>query len=123
LSHLKKLYLGWEGVTYPDKPNSAVLTIYPGFTKEEAEKLQADCLQAGIDIEVKYLPPKMKYVQYKSMPKDEQESKWPISVSHVFHYPWDGYEKLCEEKGCDPATGLPFGGWNAFGKGEGPDGT
>jgi hypothetical protein len=104
------LDLQWEGVVYPDKPSPPGPILHPGFTTEEAGKLQSLA-----EILIRRLPPKLRYVQYLEMPKEPAVPGWPIapiSVSHIFHYPYEGYEELCEEKGCDPKTGLsPDGIW------------
>lgn len=103
-----KLDLQWEGVVYPDKPSPPGPILHPGFTTEEAEKLLSLA-----DISISRLPPKPRYVQYRKMPDEPAVPGWPIApvgVSHIFHYPYEGYEDLCKEKGCDPKTGLSLDG-------------
>jgi len=100
---LKQLNMGWEGIVYPDKPRTPGPVVHPGFTKEEAQQLMAECEKAGIELKVKYIPPKPKWVSYSN----EQANR----ATHIFYYPYDGYEKCCEENGCDQETGRRPGVW------------
>lgn len=63
----------------------------------------AECEKAGIELKVKYIPPKPKWVSYSN----EQANR----ATHIFYYPYDGYEKCCEENGCDQETGRRPGVW------------
>lgn len=105
---LKRMDLGWEGIRYPDKPRTTGPVVHPGFTKEEATQLSEECEKAGIELRVKYLPPPRKWVGYH-MP--QVHPTMPYQQSHIFNYPYEGYEKCCEEHGCDPETGGRPGEW------------
>lgn len=105
---LKRIDLGWEGIRYPDKPRTTGPVVHPGFTKVEATQLSEKCEKAGIELRVKYLPPPRKLVSYH-MP--QVDATMPYQASHIFNYPYEGYEKCCEEHGCDPETGGRPGEW------------
>jgi hypothetical protein len=90
-----KLDLQWEGIVHPDKPSPLGPVSHPGFTVEEAGKLQSLA-----EILIKRLPPKPRYVQYRKTPKEPAAPGFPIvpiGVVHIFHYPYEGYEELREE--------------------------
>ncbi|MCJ1246479.1 hypothetical protein MMC30_003687 [Trapelia coarctata] len=99
---LKFLNLGWEGIVYPDKPRTPGPVIHPPFTREEAEQLMVECEKAEIELKVKYVPPELKWVSYT---KEPEKGKMPYRVTHTYYYPYEGYEKCCEENGLDPETG------------------
>ncbi|CAM6089447.1 unnamed protein product [Calypogeia fissa] len=105
---LRKLDLGWEGVKYPDKDSPREPILHPGFTKEEAAKLMAECEAVDIEIAIEYLPPKPKYVTFMrpGQPTDgESADPIPTWIARYFEYPYEGYEEYCEQNGCDPETG------------------
>lgn len=62
---LRTIDLGWEGVKYPKKESPRGPIIHPGFSKEEVNKLLVECEAAGIEVVIKYLPPKPKYVSFQ----------------------------------------------------------
>jgi hypothetical protein len=66
--------------------------------------LLAQCEAAGVEMIMEVLPPKPKYVTY-NIPINGTLISTP--VSHMVLYPYTEYETLCEEHGCDPATGRP----------------
>ena len=99
---LKRLNLGWEGIDFPDKPRTPGPVIYAGFTKEEAEQLMTDCVKAGIEMKVKWLPPKPKFVYFS---RERVQAAKTSQRSQGFCYPYEGYEKCCKENGCDLETG------------------
>lgn len=99
---LKKIDFEWESIQFPDKTRTPGPVIHPGFTKEEAQLLIKECEKAGIELVVNYLPSKLKWV---SCSKTPGAGVLQCHDQHIFHYPYEGYEKVCEEHGCDPATG------------------
>jgi hypothetical protein len=101
---LKYLDIEWEMIEYPDKPSPQGPFVHKGFTKDEADRLLAQCEAAGVEMIMKVLPPKPKYVTY-NIPVNGKFISTP--VSHMVLYPYTEYETLCEEHGCDPATGRP----------------
>jgi hypothetical protein len=66
-----------------------------------------ECENAGIEMLVRLHPPEQKTVQY--LAKDDLAEDGPdeMYATKSFDYPYEGYEQLCEENGCDPATGFP----------------
>lgn len=109
---LKYLDIQWEKIKYPDKPSPPGPFLHKGFTKEEAVRLLAECEATGVEMVMKIEPPKPKFVMYtKQGEKKGNGIAIPIGVSHIVHYPYTEYEKLCEEHGCDPATGRRPGAW------------
>jgi hypothetical protein len=109
---LRTIDLGWEGVKYSDKDSPREPIIHPGFSKEEVDKLTVACEVAGIEIIIKYLPPRPKYISFDKPgePLDEKSVALgfrpiPITVWRHFPYPYEGYQEYCEENNCDPETG------------------
>ena len=111
---LEELNLHWKGVNYPDKPRELAPNKHPGFSEKEADDLILACEAADIELVVKYLRPKPKYVCWR-VELTAEEAKQHASrfsgiqviptASQIFHYPYEGYEECCREHDCDPATG------------------
>lgn len=111
---LKRIDLGWEKIKYPDKPSPPEPFKFPGFTEKAAMALLAELEAAGVEMVMKTVPPQPKYIHYRVNEKDHVEEqggggtlfrKAPPEVTHYVPYPYDDYERLCEEHGCDPKTG------------------
>ncbi|QDS73459.1 hypothetical protein FKW77_008914 [Venturia effusa] len=107
--HLKTLDIGWERIVYPDKPSPPGPFKYSPFERAAALQLLEDMEAVGVEMIMPAKPPEAKFVCYM---KEHERAVEGISgffgkirVSHPVYYPYDEYEKLCEEHGCDPATG------------------
>ena len=90
---LRLLNLRWNIVQYPDRPKPSGTIIHPGFTEEEADRLMAECRAAGVEITILYWPPDSKTVY---LPRETSSGEM-IYKEHWFEYPYDGYDKFCEE--------------------------
>ncbi|KAH6668981.1 hypothetical protein B0J14DRAFT_154060 [Halenospora varia] len=101
--NLRTLELGWERIQYPNSPPSLEPFIHPGFTKEEAMTLWELCKKMGVEIPMKIEPPRWKSVSWR----DKELRDGLISTVHTrsFEWPYEGYEELCREMGCEVETG------------------
>lgn len=106
---LKTLDIGWERIVYPDKPSPPDPFKYSPFEKMAALQLLEDMEAVGVEMIMPAKPPEAKFVCYMKEHERAVEGTsgffGKIRVSHPVYYPYDEYEKLCEEHGCDPATG------------------
>lgn len=106
---LKTLDIGWERIVYPDKPSPLGPIKYSPFEKGTAMQLLQNMEAVGVEMIMPAKPPEAKFVCYMKEHERAVEGTsgffGKIRVSHPVYYPYDEYEKLCEEHGCDPATG------------------
>lgn len=106
---LETLDIGWERILYPDKPSPPEPFKYSPFEKGAALQLLEDMEAVGVEMIMPEKPPAAKFVCYMKEHERAVEGTsgffGKIRVSHPVYYPYDEYEKLCEEHGCDPATG------------------
>ena len=61
--NLKRLSLGWEIIKYSNEPKRFGPIIHPGFSKEEAERLMAECKNAAIKLTITHKPPPTGFVR------------------------------------------------------------
>lgn len=107
--NLKTLDIGWERIVYPDRPSPPEPFKYSPFEKGAALQLLEDMEAVGVEMIMPAKPPEAKFVCYMKEHERAVEGTsgffGKIRVSHPVYYPYEEYEKLCEEHGCDPATG------------------
>lgn len=103
---LQTLDLRWEGIHYPDKPSPTFPTSHPSFTEQQAARLLSECEKAGVELLIRYLPPKPKYCTWMENLVELTDGRTGVApITETFAYPYDGFEEFCREKGCDPVTG------------------
>lgn len=101
---LRSLDLEWETILYPDKPSPTGPFIHPGFTREEANRLLDACMAAEIDMILTPKEPQGRKIRYYV----DNKRGGQTMVFKYYHYPYRGYEEICEEMNLDPATGDPW---------------
>ena len=105
--HLKHLEIQWQDVPY--NPDFSKPFIHPGFSAAERVKFESQCSAAGVELKTSggRLPSKTLYHWYDHTVK-LTDGQQPAYVRYTLEYPYQGWEKLCEEFECDPATGYRF---------------
>jgi hypothetical protein len=104
--HLKTLNLEWERIEYPDKPSPSSPHKHPGFEREAALQLLEKMEAMDVKMVMPSKPPEPKFLYYmKENEGSENGIFGSIRVSHSVEYPYEDYERLCEEHGCDLVTG------------------
>ncbi|KFY03650.1 hypothetical protein O988_01324 [Pseudogymnoascus sp. VKM F-3808] len=103
----KALDFGWKRRC----PN--MLWIYdsryhPGFTGEDYLKVKSRCQNAGVELILKPFTPRPKNIYYFVDDDGTKTMSGANKVKHIVHYPYDDYEKICNENGCDPESGVPY---------------
>lgn len=76
-----------------------------GFTKEDYRKVVAQCQKAGLELILKI--PRPKYIYYFVDDDGNRTTSGTNELQHIVHYPYDDYERICNENGCDLETGRP----------------
>lgn len=110
---LKILDFGWKHRPYPNPdPNKPKLWdsyyYHEGFTKEDYEKIIARCQGAGVELVLKPVKPaRPKYIYYCVDDDGNRTASGENEVQRIVHYPYDDYERICSENGCDLKTGRP----------------
>jgi len=112
---LRQLDLEWKRINYPDKPSPREPFIYPGFTEEQCLEVLSLCEETGVEMMMKAMPPKMKYISYPKLNANgslyKNEFGIGYQVGHAIPYPYEDYERICKENGCELDTGRPKGAW------------
>jgi hypothetical protein len=120
---LRKIDCGWQRIECPDKP--AELIKHPGIANghpEMALKFLLDCETVSVEIVVKNFLPPPKYIHWTmpaeqtGIPQEYLGHSQLAFVTTAVPYPYEDYEMLCEEYGCDPETGRPPAGDTASNK-------
>lgn len=101
--NLKYLDLEWLCILYPDKLIPEDPHIHRLFSKAESLECLSMCRDAGVEIVMQTQPPECKHISYPA--KDEQGNVTGEMVDYLIEYPYDDYDKICIENGCDLATG------------------
>jgi hypothetical protein len=107
---LKTLNLGWMKDPYLGKNKTDKILYHRGFTAEDCLEVIARCQEAGLELILKSLaPPGTKYICYYVDDDGNKTASGTNEVQHIVHYPYDDYERICNENGCDLKTGRPDG--------------
>ncbi|KFY47045.1 hypothetical protein V494_00220 [Pseudogymnoascus sp. VKM F-4513 (FW-928)] len=81
---------------------------HSGFTKEDYLRVIRQCQGAGVEVILKpaeqFSP---KYVIYFVNDDGDRDESAINEVRHIVHHPYDDYERICNENGCDVETGRP----------------
>jgi hypothetical protein len=101
---LKTLDFGWKS-RCPNGRLKRDRNYHPGFTQEGYRKVIARCQKAGIELILEPLTPSPKYVYGRMDDNGKMTASGTNQVKHIVHYPYDDYERICSENGCDPETG------------------
>lgn len=101
---LKHLEITWHDVHY--NPDFSQPFTFPGFSETERVEFEDLCTAAGIQLTTSggRLPTKKLYHWYDRT-KELVEFERPQFAQFWVEYPYEGWEELCEEFECDPATG------------------
>lgn len=102
---LKVLDFGWERRPHLDRSRTPDSLYHIGFTKEDYRKVVAQCQKAGLELILK--TPSPKYIYYFVDDDGNRTTLGTNEVQHIVHYPYDDYERICNENGCDLETGRP----------------
>ncbi|KFZ03519.1 hypothetical protein V502_10884 [Pseudogymnoascus sp. VKM F-4520 (FW-2644)] len=104
---LQILDFGWKRDRYPNKPRFRESYYHEGFTKEDYHEVIARCRKAGVELILKPLTPSPKNIYYCVDGDGKITASGANEVKHIVHYPYDDYERICNENGCDLETGMP----------------
>jgi hypothetical protein len=84
---------------YPGEERPRFPHLHPGFTKDEAKRLIAECEAANIALIIGCSSPQPKYVDFVKPGKPD-----PVPPGKYFYYPYEGYEECCAKHGCEPVA-------------------